>query len=231
MATLLTNTNELTSIADAIRAKGGTSNSLVYPTGFVSAIDDIQSGEGISFNINNPNLLYPKLKMTAIDLTGQYSLIANQDYPRVNLTNLLGRNVTNNGIFYTAFLICSISNQVKTIQFFKYDSHGDVGDNNQTGPWYYGMFGGSISSYNPSTELSSCNNFYFLSTDYTFQSGWPDIRINSLDDTHETLLQFLHPLTQSFTGIYIPIPNIRSANNVSYNLSDLYSLILIEYDI
>lgn len=41
MATLLTNTNELTSVADAIRAKGGTSNQLIYPNGFISAINNI----------------------------------------------------------------------------------------------------------------------------------------------------------------------------------------------
>lgn len=35
---------ELKSIADAIRTKGGTTASLVYPTGFVNAINDIQTG-------------------------------------------------------------------------------------------------------------------------------------------------------------------------------------------
>jgi hypothetical protein len=39
-----TTDTELTSIANAIRTKGGTSASLVYPTGFVSAINDISTG-------------------------------------------------------------------------------------------------------------------------------------------------------------------------------------------
>ena len=38
MAEYLTNTADLTAVADAIRAKGGTSAQLVYPAGFVSAI-------------------------------------------------------------------------------------------------------------------------------------------------------------------------------------------------
>lgn len=42
----MTTDTELTSIADAIRAKGGTSAPLVYPAGFVSAINDISSGGG-----------------------------------------------------------------------------------------------------------------------------------------------------------------------------------------
>lgn len=41
-----TTASELTSIADAIRTKGGTSASLVYPTGFVSAIENLPSGGG-----------------------------------------------------------------------------------------------------------------------------------------------------------------------------------------
>ena len=44
MAEYLTNTTDLTKVASAIREKGGTSDSLVYPDGFVSAIKAIQTG-------------------------------------------------------------------------------------------------------------------------------------------------------------------------------------------
>lgn len=44
MAEYLTNTTDLTKVAAAIREKGGTSNSLVYPNGFVTAIQAIQTG-------------------------------------------------------------------------------------------------------------------------------------------------------------------------------------------
>lgn len=43
MAEYLTNTTDLTKVASAIRAKGGTSDPLVYPDGFVSAIQAIKS--------------------------------------------------------------------------------------------------------------------------------------------------------------------------------------------
>lgn len=46
MADYLTTDTELTSVADAIRAKGGTSDSLTYPDGFVSAIEAIPTGGG-----------------------------------------------------------------------------------------------------------------------------------------------------------------------------------------
>lgn len=48
MAEYLTNTTDLTKVASAIREKGGTSNSLVYPDGFVTAIQAIQTGGGTS---------------------------------------------------------------------------------------------------------------------------------------------------------------------------------------
>ena len=46
MANYLTTDTELTSVADAIRAKGGTSAQLTYPTEFVSAIQAIPTGGG-----------------------------------------------------------------------------------------------------------------------------------------------------------------------------------------
>ena len=44
MAEYLTNTTDLTKVAAAIREKGGTSDPLVYPDGFVTAIQAIQNG-------------------------------------------------------------------------------------------------------------------------------------------------------------------------------------------
>ena len=44
MAEYLTNSTDLTKVANAIRAKGGTSDPLVYPDGFVVAIQAIQTG-------------------------------------------------------------------------------------------------------------------------------------------------------------------------------------------
>lgn len=45
MADYLTTDTELTSIANAIRTKGGTTASLTYPTGFVNAINSIATGK------------------------------------------------------------------------------------------------------------------------------------------------------------------------------------------
>lgn len=46
MANYIATSEELTAVADAIRAKGGTTETLTFPEGFVSAIGDIQTGGG-----------------------------------------------------------------------------------------------------------------------------------------------------------------------------------------
>lgn len=46
MSNYIVSGNDLTDIADAIRAKGETSSELVFPSGFVSAIGDIDTGGG-----------------------------------------------------------------------------------------------------------------------------------------------------------------------------------------
>lgn len=46
MADYLVTDNELTSVADAIRAKGGTTEKLAFPTEFISAVESIPSGGG-----------------------------------------------------------------------------------------------------------------------------------------------------------------------------------------
>lgn len=48
MADYLTNTTELTAVADAIREKTGESGNLIFPNGFVNAIENIETGGGNS---------------------------------------------------------------------------------------------------------------------------------------------------------------------------------------
>ena len=52
MANYLTTDTELTSIANAIRTKGGTSDTLSYPTGFINAINNISTGSNVNITIN-----------------------------------------------------------------------------------------------------------------------------------------------------------------------------------
>lgn len=60
MADYLVTDAELTSIANAIRTKGGTSASLTFPAGFVTAIENIPSGSGDTWSWmgKNPTRVY-----------------------------------------------------------------------------------------------------------------------------------------------------------------------------
>lgn len=79
MANYLTTDTELTSIANAIRTKGGTNSQLTFPTGFVTAINNISTGGGAAevaadlYAANTGN----KAQFT-LDNNGQYNE-TNQD--------------------------------------------------------------------------------------------------------------------------------------------------------
>ena len=53
------NDNSLASVADAIRSKGGTSDALVFPDGFVSAISAIQTGGGGGEVLSGYSVTFP----------------------------------------------------------------------------------------------------------------------------------------------------------------------------
>lgn len=67
MADYLVTDTELTSVANAIRTKGGTSATLSFPTGFVSAINDISSGKQLKMGYFTP---------TADVSSGDYTIVS-----------------------------------------------------------------------------------------------------------------------------------------------------------
>lgn len=78
---------ELTGIADAIRNKGGTSAPLVYPTGFISAINAIQTGgdeplveKDVNFIDYDGTLLYSYTKIEIAEMSNENELPANPSH-------------------------------------------------------------------------------------------------------------------------------------------------------
>lgn len=80
MADYLTNTTELTAVADAIREKTGENGDLIYPNGFVNAIEGISSGGAETttvsfFNVNTfmpMNIYYTDENMVVQHTTDGY---------------------------------------------------------------------------------------------------------------------------------------------------------------
>lgn len=86
MANYLTTDTELTSIADAIRAKTDISTPIVYPSGFVTAIENISTGNNIA--TAEVSIVYSDANATYyIDDTMTFHAITsgNQDLTNVSL--------------------------------------------------------------------------------------------------------------------------------------------------
>ena len=70
MTDYMTNDTELKAVADAIRAKGGTSGQLAWPDGFADAVSAIQAGGGEDYlakRITNTLTEYSSSEVTSIE--------------------------------------------------------------------------------------------------------------------------------------------------------------------
>lgn len=84
------NQADLTAVADAIRSKGGTSDALSFPNGFVSAVSAIQTGTGGGTTVQRT-----AGKMT---LTGDYTTI-NRGFQPDAIYITLGDTFEEDGVF------------------------------------------------------------------------------------------------------------------------------------
>lgn len=117
MSDYITNDTELTSIADAIRTKGGTSASLVYPSGFISAIEAIPTGA----TINNQN---KTVSSSETDQTVTYD----SGYTGLDTVSItgLGTNYVGSGIDRRDSTDLSLSGTVVTAPSGYYGSNAEI---------------------------------------------------------------------------------------------------------
>lgn len=100
MANYLTTEADLTSVANAIRTKGGTSAQLAFPTGFVSAIDAIPTGgSGIDPDV------FATTGFDAPVILNSATVIRANAFAYQNLTEIHGESVTT--INTSAFDTCT----------------------------------------------------------------------------------------------------------------------------
>lgn len=88
MSNYITTDTELTSVANAIRTKGGTSLPLTYPNGFVSAIENIPSGGGggdIVFNADRSTLTLSDNVITIPDYCAYYAPVTSVNIPSTTI--------------------------------------------------------------------------------------------------------------------------------------------------
>lgn len=84
----LVNSADLTAVADAIRAKGGKSEAFVFPSGFVSAVQAIQSGGSASGLTDLELLIQDKLEVFSSNITtmpGEYEFAYKKNLKKVSM--------------------------------------------------------------------------------------------------------------------------------------------------
>ena len=69
MSNYIVTDSELTSVANAIRTKGGTNGSLVFPGGFTSAISNISGGGGGSSDFSTAEVTVVVAEAESADIT------------------------------------------------------------------------------------------------------------------------------------------------------------------
>ena len=101
----LVNSSDLTAVADAIRAKGGTGEALAFPGGFVDAIKAIESGGSASGLTDLELLIQDKLEVFSSNITtmpGEFEFAYKKNLKKVSMPLAVGyitqRAFQNSGI-------------------------------------------------------------------------------------------------------------------------------------
>lgn len=149
---------ELEGIADAIREKGGTSASLVYPAGFISAIDGIQAGS-------------PSLKFGALRPDAEVVKTWSRDYHIVD-----DDDVTIPAYTTTATTLQATESLTSDKYSFDFDSSYD-----------YCVIQRAlvIPEYDTQTRTAGCNEYFFVCGQSELSINYKR-EIQSLDGTMES---------------------------------------------
>lgn len=181
MSDYIVTDTELTSIANAIRTKGGTSEQLVFPGGFVDAVDAIETG---SISIDDFALMtFPVGRIEFADATAfmNYSF-----HNRTGITQVFAKKALSvrgnafQGCTRLQYFVGVKTNYVSTYglaectELLAVDLGGGISDFEDSGLPYTNAFNGSgklktliIRNSSIVTQLNSINNF----TNTPFASG------------------------------------------------------------
>lgn len=147
---------DLTSVANAIRTKGGTSAQLAFPAGFVSAVEAIPTGGGGG--------IFPSEMFTVIPASDTNTITVQSALTRVDsvILFILGDNTsydTSKRILRTKFQIANTKLRVSSNNF-------------STGNEWYWLVDGSADYWNTATALAlSGGNLTIRCNFGQFQSG------------------------------------------------------------
>lgn len=84
---------DLTSVANAIRTKGGTSADLAFPAGFVQAIGDISSGDGVTLDDYYANNVTTYVNTNLTSITKERYIAFGDNTDSITFQNLVSANI------------------------------------------------------------------------------------------------------------------------------------------
>lgn len=164
MANYLTTDTDLTAVANAIRTKGGTSASLSFPSGFVTAIQNISGGGGASNFVTGT--------FTTGSTEGAQSVTINYTgtgYPIMAVVVIDGGAYVSNTTWYTTIKRYAVGQWTMTKSVFSSTPTYDTSGTENTGV-ITTIYKNSTSSANSYTRTSSMNANAYSSSAATASS-------------------------------------------------------------
>lgn len=174
--------SSLTAVADAIRSKGGTSETLVFPSGFVSAVEAIQAGGGGLSNIE-------RTLLTTSASNGTFDALMRENPVPITYKNGIiyiiaeGDNVQASGsVTFKAAEILIVNGEVVTLlnSYKTIRANGTVAPSSidiSTCAFANAAFGGSVSNGNliwpsgTSYQFGAGNSIYYINIPFNLFTG------------------------------------------------------------
>ena len=147
MAEYLTNTTDLTAVANAIRAKGGTTAQLIYPDGFVTAINAITT-------------VSPKLATITFSIASDSSIDPRYIFATyISQDKKLIHEDSTQGIIQDRTSPFNIQTIQDSLLFMYYSGSVGLAVANSSGMQYSNTHGGGVYLI-PQAEICTCELFY-----------------------------------------------------------------------
>jgi len=151
MANYIATDLDLESVADAIRNKGGTSADLVFPGGFVDAIDAISGGSG-----ELPKTTYVHAESWQSSSTGTAATFvpayfSNFTEPGLYVAIMSNNSDTSNYKAYAAMMWKAVGSDGRTAYLF--DRPRNISSDSSSSTWFYLAAGTQIDIYFIAKEL------------------------------------------------------------------------------
>lgn len=181
----LVNSDDLTAVADAIRTKGGTSDALTFPGGFVDAVGAIQAGEGGNGIVESDGVisgmtLFAIKSDTATKITGNFhynEYLAEIDCPNVkSIGNSMGfaycKNLARVNLPLVEYIISSGFKETPALLEYDFSNVRFIYQFGFCASGIKKVVSESITYINDQRTFDSCKNLTYVNLPNVQKTGW-----------------------------------------------------------